>query len=451
MKNFLRISLLLLLPLTGLAQPVNIRESVYLHTNNNLLISGETLYFSAHVTSTRDGKPSPLSTLLYVELVNNEKKAVYQSKIELNDGRGYGDIFIPSTFSTGTYQLLAYTRWMKNFDDYFQWPIQIINPFENYVSPVSDGTGSLQVRFFPEGGQLVEGVTSRVVVRMSGGNGTEPLTGKIINNEGDALAGFACPPNGYALFELTPKRGLHYQLLVEDEGGNFLFYELPTIHSRGATIRLDEEGPIFKITVNGAEENEWKGQLFVHDAQTIYLDKGSSTGDVFLLEKQNLPTGLLSILLTDGQGIPVSSRLFQNGNYSEPATSLRSPKTYGHRQTIHESVDLPAGNYSLSIRKTDPLIQDRMPDLATSFYMASHLLDFDVRTFRDLAHTPALMQSGLWLVPLSCKDNLPATKEIRFLPELRGELLEGAITTPDGQPVPANHVTFSVPGEYYRV
>jgi hypothetical protein len=67
----------------------------------------------------------------YVELIGENSKPVYQTKIALKNGIGYGDFFIPATLPTGNYRVVAYTKWMKNFppSEFFHAVITIVNPF----------------------------------------------------------------------------------------------------------------------------------------------------------------------------------------------------------------------------------------------------------------------------------------------------------------------------------
>src|SRR5690606_13986345 len=114
-----------------------VREQVYVHVNNHTFISGETIYFSAYCNSQLTDEPSGLSKILYVEIVGKDGP-VHQQKVYLNEGKGNSQFFISSLVPTGQYYLIAYTQWMKNFDDYFQSPVLIINPFESYPNELED-------------------------------------------------------------------------------------------------------------------------------------------------------------------------------------------------------------------------------------------------------------------------------------------------------------------------
>ena len=106
-------------------------EQIFVQTNSTFLITGETLYFKIFCQQRKNHKPTMLSKVAYLELVDELGTPVFQTKISLQKGSGHGDLFIPSTFSSGNYTLIAYTRWMRNFsmDSFFQNRITIVNPF----------------------------------------------------------------------------------------------------------------------------------------------------------------------------------------------------------------------------------------------------------------------------------------------------------------------------------
>jgi hypothetical protein len=111
-------------------------EQIFVQTNSTFLMTGETLYFKIFCQQHKSNRPTMLSKVVYLELIDELGTPVFQTKISLQKGSGHGDLFIPSTFSSGNYTLIAYTRWMKNFttDSFFQNQITIVNPFRLSVT-----------------------------------------------------------------------------------------------------------------------------------------------------------------------------------------------------------------------------------------------------------------------------------------------------------------------------
>ncbi|WP_143469356.1 hypothetical protein [Leeuwenhoekiella nanhaiensis] len=117
-------------------------EEVNLQTNGAVFLSGETVYISAFSFLGSSSRPSPLSKILYVTLVDDTGEEVNFQKIALNKGRGSGDIFLGTSLETGHYKLIAYTRWMLNFgkQHFFEKDLILINPYRRRKAdkPYSD-------------------------------------------------------------------------------------------------------------------------------------------------------------------------------------------------------------------------------------------------------------------------------------------------------------------------
>ncbi|WP_282080718.1 hypothetical protein [Aquimarina algiphila] len=108
------------------------QEKVYIHYNSSLLFTGEYLYYSLYCINAKLNLLSDLSKIAYVELVGEDKKSIFQHKINLNKGVGQGDFFLPVTIPSGNYKLVGYTQWMNNGvkNNFFQGDISVINPYQ---------------------------------------------------------------------------------------------------------------------------------------------------------------------------------------------------------------------------------------------------------------------------------------------------------------------------------
>lgn len=113
-------------------QNITLDETIYLHSNASTFVSGETLLYKIYCLKSSDKTPSQISKIAYVELVDNNKKSVFKTKVKLENAVGQGDYFIPTTLKTGSYKLIGYTNWMLNkpVSELFQLDINIINPYK---------------------------------------------------------------------------------------------------------------------------------------------------------------------------------------------------------------------------------------------------------------------------------------------------------------------------------
>lgn len=108
------------------------KEQVFLHLNSSLFFSGEKLLYKFYSLEGNTNTLSNLSKIGWVDLVDSNKKIIYQHKIKLEEGKGFADFFIPSSLPSGAYKIVAYTRWMLNAkNNYFQQDIHILNPYQD--------------------------------------------------------------------------------------------------------------------------------------------------------------------------------------------------------------------------------------------------------------------------------------------------------------------------------
>ncbi len=120
------------------------REEIYSHTDRSEYIAGETAWFSLCVIDRQTGRPSKLSNVVYVELLNSGNRPVVQKKILLRNSYGTGEFKIPDTLSTGSYRMRAYTSWMKNFlpDNCYSFELMIYNVLNTNVIPEKIPSGT---------------------------------------------------------------------------------------------------------------------------------------------------------------------------------------------------------------------------------------------------------------------------------------------------------------------
>ncbi len=113
-----------------------LQERIYLQTDKQVYLSGELVWLKLITTDT-DGKPSFLSKIAYVELLDGSESRV-QIKLDINNGVGEGGwIALPAILPTGYYRVVAYTRYMKNEGTgvFFNKDIAVINTFNNEEKP----------------------------------------------------------------------------------------------------------------------------------------------------------------------------------------------------------------------------------------------------------------------------------------------------------------------------
>src|SRR5690349_13328767 len=141
------------------------KEEIYLLFNKRQYLAGETIWFSAFAFSGHE--PSAISTNLFVELYDGEKKLITRKQLPLVNGQAAGQIDLSEKLNENIYFIRAYTRWMLNFPESFQYihPVEILNPKSPKRLQLQQSPWKGEAS--PEGGTLVDEVPSKVAVRLS--------------------------------------------------------------------------------------------------------------------------------------------------------------------------------------------------------------------------------------------------------------------------------------------
>ena len=144
-------------------------EKLYVHQDRTRYVAGETIWFKVYQTFSNGIEEG--SGVVYVDLIDGSNSLVAQTKWKMENGMASGHIELPKILPAGNIQLRAYTRWMQNFDSegFFTREISILSPY-----PSKEETAPMQEKrltLFPEGGNLVEGLLSRIAFEVTDVNG----------------------------------------------------------------------------------------------------------------------------------------------------------------------------------------------------------------------------------------------------------------------------------------
>ena len=108
-------------------QAQNIQERLQVLTDKDFYLAGENIGLKLYGTDLQ-GKALTYSRVAYVELLGDKENAV-QLKVELSEATGDAVMQLPYTLASGMYELVAYTRWMRNEGEaaFFRRKIGIFN------------------------------------------------------------------------------------------------------------------------------------------------------------------------------------------------------------------------------------------------------------------------------------------------------------------------------------
>ncbi len=113
-------------------------EGVLLHTDRDIYVTGEYLHLKTFLW-TMPGWNGPSSEIVYYDLVS-ENRSVASGIMAIENFQTDANIYLHDTLSSGFYQLVAYTHWMRNSDlgNTFTKTIFLANRFDNDLKTIAN-------------------------------------------------------------------------------------------------------------------------------------------------------------------------------------------------------------------------------------------------------------------------------------------------------------------------
>lgn len=326
------------------------QEKVYMHFDNTGYFEGETIWFKAYVTRADNGRPTDLSKVLYVELLNPSGDVIKTKKYYINEeGQAHGDMKVDSLFGTGFYEVRAYTRYMTNWGvnavfsrvfPVFQTPVkegdytdltidtrlyQERNPNNRdqqdslYMKAIKEGLYSdntlktISVQFYPEGGDLIQGKKCRVAMLAVTDDG-KPYSGQgfVVNKQGDVLASVETDTLGRGDFMVVPDAsGLTMKMMNAKKKEQE--FPLPAARREGCALTLDiiSDDALATLQCTGGVCGELIGYALMNNGNIYYCDTLVASPLIELeLNREQMKEGVNQMTVFNSNGQVLADRLF---------------------------------------------------------------------------------------------------------------------------------------------
>lgn len=449
-------------------------EKLYLHLDRPVYAARETMWFTLYTMDGTRHRPLALSKVAYVEVLNALRQPVLQTQIALHEATGHGSLVLPATLPIGRYRVRAYTSWMKNFapEFFFQTDVAIINTFAPSGGVAAPPAPVSEVQFFPEGGQLVQGVPSRVGFRVADAAGRgQAAAGVVRDAQGQVVATLRTLRAGLGSFVFTPAvPGTAYTAEVQLAAGPKLVQKLPAVASQGYVLRLTDTGSgqlHLRVTAKGVGADASRLALVGHSGQHIAVVQEAQSdahGEVdFLIPKAQLLAGISHLTVFNRRRQPVGERLCFRRPRSLPLSLSANQPHYGPRAPVTLRLTLPAGaaptRLSVSVYQLDSLTAGATPaDISTFLHLTSDL--------KGTVENPGSYLQDSSQVGQEATDNLMLTHgwsrfrwaevlagerpALPYPPELNGPLVRGQVLTAAGRPAPNVAAYLAVPSRTAR-
>lgn len=441
-------------------------EKLFVHTDKNFYLVGEIVWFKLY-----DDKQDQISKLAYVDLLDAGNRSVLAAKISLKEYENNGSLLLPLSLNSGNYILRAYTNWMKNTAEmsFFEKSITVVNPFKNPDTSTRNYTAGYDVNFFPEGGNLVKGIQSRIGFKANDryGKGVD-CKGYIVNDKNEQVATFQSFRFGMGNFMLTPSEK-NYKAIINFPDGSSTTKALPAVNDNGYVMTVSNSGENISVEVKTSYTGPQNIYLYVQNQQALRFSENRVGSDgivLFTIPREKLGKGVIQFTAFNANNLPVCERLYfiKPERQAVISASTNSPE-YGTRKKVQVSISAKdkggnpvAANMSISVFPADSMQNTNVADVESYFGLTSDIRGFvespafyfsdDVQS--EQAADNLMLTQGWrrfnWNAILG-KTNSPVV----YLPEYAGHFITVQLTdTRNNQPATGKEVYFSVPGKPFE-
>jgi hypothetical protein len=339
------------------------QEKIYLHTDKNFYNAGETIWFKAYLLS--DNFITALSKTVYAELLDDKGSLLQKKMMPVYESGAASHFDLPDSMTNTRVYIRAYTSWMLNFDSSLLYlkAFQII-PAGNAAKKSIAPAVSYSLTLFPEGGDLVENISSRVAFKATDQEGMPvPVSGNIVDATGKKVTGFNTTHNGMGYFTITPLAGEKYKAVWKDKKAVQHENALPDAKKQSVALSISNSADTINFTLQRPENAAQDflsytviaqmAQQRVYTAKINLTRRSTVTAPIITTE---FPDGVLQLTVFNAAQIPVAERLvFVNHNNYYFITDLHAPeKNFTKRG--HNTLQIDVGDTmltNLSVAVTD--------------------------------------------------------------------------------------------------
>lgn len=383
------------------------QEKVYLHFDNTSYYLGESIWFKAYVVRADRNSLSQISKILYVDLLSAEGYVIQTLKLKVENGQCHGDFKLSTSNYGGFYEVRAYTRYMANFGEqnHFSRVFPVYDKptvAGEYKTVITERANTKQIpserpallpnakfnlTFYPEGGNLISGVTSRVAFKAFGKEGENAvISGVVLDAKGQKSCEIESGYLGMGVFEITPGTGI-YSAKIEYDNKKYDL-NLPVVLPTGYVMTVENTDSA-EIVLQIQRNENTRGQLLglsiacrgaLYGLRTI--DMKLDTITVISIPKSMLPSGVSQLTLYNSDGKIESERLvFVNHNNAlkfQVSTNNATFKPFGKVNLDFELTDKNAmpieTNFSVAVRDAGTCAENTLADNAqTNLLLSSEL------------------------------------------------------------------------------
>lgn len=334
-------------------------HKIYIQYDKDFYVPGETVWFKAYLFTNE--KPDVSSSNLWVQLADKKGNVIVAQRYPVVGAVANGGIVLPDTLKQDNYFVRAVTAAQLNVNESLIYKKELVVLKAGGKAVVETEPASIQ--FFPESGNLVDGILTVVGLKATAKGGTPvDATGLVKTEDGTTIAPFSTFYNGLGRVQFKPQAGKKYFAEVET-GAGIKKFPLPEVSASGINLKIQDEkgGKKFQISRSVTDKRKFDsitivGQInghVVYEADIAFEDYPSIVGHILT---DSLPSGILQLNVFNTQSVPLAERLtfVDNGEYHSSAEIAVVKNGLSKREENVLDINFPsAAQRSLSVSVTD--------------------------------------------------------------------------------------------------
>lgn len=355
------------------------QEKMFIHFDKSVYKSGETVWFKAYIQN--GNQPSTISKNFYADWYNDSGKLIMHQSFPIIQATTNGQFIIDSNYKSKQLHLKAYTTWMLNFDTAFLYHSSI-NIYQSNFSNASNKQIKPILNFYPEGGDLVNGIGGFIAFKSTDQFGNPlPVKGVIKKSNNTIVDSFKTEYDGMGMVYMDNADSKEtYTAYWQDTITNTPQQSaLPKVIDDGVALQIQTipNAIIANITrtENTRDENKTLHLMCFMGNNTLYNAKIKMQNKVTQqveIPTKSMGTGVLQVTVFNASYLPLAERMIfvNNNDYKFNANVTVTTKNTNKRGKNEIEVSVADNSLSnMSIAVTDANIYT---DSTTNIF--SHLL-----------------------------------------------------------------------------
>lgn len=371
---------------------------LFVHTDKTIYTNNEPIWFSGYLLKGTED-PANVHSILSVAVINEATKTVVaESKYIMKNDLSFGSLTLPDTIPPGNYQFIATTNLADKNNIPLVKYIQAITvksisqqSFKAELSLKIPGRikKGINVKFFPEGGNLLDGLETIVGWEArSIYNSPIALKGVLFKND-IPIDTISTNSYGIGRFNLNADAKNRYVLKVT--ANNYLLkdtiFSLPEVLPGGITLHLENAVVNDSLVINLKSKAQEKVHVLVHNYQDVFAAFDVSVmpdgNKIALVLPDDVPRGIATVTVLDAQDRPLAERLFfAHINQKINAEIRTDKKKYNKRERVTVRLKLTdqtgapvQGIASMAAVQDSRLEFNKQQNIENYYYLINQLTD----------------------------------------------------------------------------